>query len=861
VLLLLADLGILFLFWRIPGLIRGGEATADPQRRHESTLLCLTYILFTAVFGRIMLQGDDLITGLLLVAAIYFALRNKAVAVDVLLAVGVWFSLGILAWIPLFWCYGMIGRVKASDSNPSGPHSGIIRALLLRIGVLAGGLCLLYLPFLFYSGRPLGQIVQFHLERGTQLESSVASILIMGAKIFGYELSTDFTHHAIHLSGTLAGQGAAVTGILSILVYLVLTLYLIRMLMVQSSQASRGLWLIRGLLATILALLATSKIFLPQYLLWICPLAVIIAHDLKPRTSRIGWYLLVVNLVSAVLFFFFYPNLIELNILPAVLLMVRNAMVIWLVVLLLRPDKSDADQREPIVKISPIAKKYLLYVPVVLLFAWGTIAAFRPIRNADVWMHLRVADDIIAGSEIPRVDRYSAVAAGRAHLTHEWLSALIFRGIYQLGGGKALSVFRAMMMLAMLLLLWFSLEKRARRFVLTAPLLALAAYVILERVFVRPHIFTLLFLCVWVFCIEHWRRERRPRYLVILVPLQILWANLHGGYFIALVLGAMMTGTTALLTVFPFLSKSERFSRSDVFKFAVLTAACLVASLVNPHGLELMKFSLTMSIASGYIKQYVYEWGSPLAAKYRGRAYGFDIVLGLLGLMWLGLILNIKRKPFLDAVFALLATVITVQAIRFVSFIGILGFPLTVRAWQSVADTAAKPLLVKRHPYVETALIATIIASTLIYGFPYDKSNHRRIGWGFGGRLPVKTVEFLRQQEVKGVIYNDYADGAYILHHLVPDIRPVMDSRIDVYGSELTYEYFSSRDDPVKFFRYLNKYDVSFILLMQSEKNIPVIQMLSQLPSSKLLLRADERFLFSYDADLLPAEIRQRLKP
>jgi hypothetical protein len=36
--------------------------------------------------------------------------------------------------------------------------------------------------------------------------------------------------------------------------------------------------------------------------------------------------------------------------------------------------------------------------------------------------------------------------------------------------------------------------------------------------------------------------------------------------------------------------------------------------------------------------------------------------------------------------------------------------------------------------------------------------------------------------------------------------------------------------------------------------------MLSQLPASKLLLRADERFLFSYNPMLLPAAIRQRLE-
>src|SRR5210317_1730895 len=49
--MLLADLGILLFFWRISALVRGGEVKTDMTRRYESTVLCLTYILFTAVFG------------------------------------------------------------------------------------------------------------------------------------------------------------------------------------------------------------------------------------------------------------------------------------------------------------------------------------------------------------------------------------------------------------------------------------------------------------------------------------------------------------------------------------------------------------------------------------------------------------------------------------------------------------------------------------------------------------------------------------------------------------------------------------------------------------------------------------------
>jgi hypothetical protein len=493
---------------------------------------------------------------------------------------------------------------------------------------------------------------------------------------------------------------------------------------------------------------------------------------------------------------------------------------------------------------------------VILLFAWGTIAAFCPVSSNDLWLLLREAADIVTSGEIPRIEQYSAVAAGRPYLAHEWLSGLIFLGIFKLGGGEALTVFRASIMLGMLLLLWYSLAKKDRSFMLAAPLLALAAYLILIRVFVRPHIFTHLFLCIWVFALAHWRRERRLRYLILLVPLQILWANLHGGYIFALVLGAVMTGTTAVLVLRPGWSKDESYAGSDVATFAVLTVACLAVSLINPNGPRLLEFSLTMGLASDYIKQVVFEWASPFGVKY-ASSYGREAALGMILLVWLGLGLNVKRRPFLDAVIALLATVMSVQAVRFLSFIGILGFPIAVRAWRAAADTHMNRMPVQRRPLIVAALFGLLIVSTVIYGFPYGETKHRRVGWGLGGRMPYQETSFLAEQGFNGTIFNDYGDGAFLIYHLYPKVRPVMDSRIDVYGRELYREYLFSRENPTKFFQYLNKYKVSLILLRKSQQNLQINQYLNYIPATKLLLETDKRYLFSYDPELLPPELLQ----
>ena len=853
-LMLLADLGVLLVLTRISALVASGEVDEDGPRRYQGALICLTYILLTAVFGRLLYQGYDLLMALLLAAAIYYALRRKALVVDVLAAVAIWLNLTALIWLPLLWWYGFI---SGNGQSPRG-IAEFMRVLLRRAAVLAGSLGVLFLPFLVLSGRSLGQVVSAYFEGGIQIESTAASILMLASKVFGFELAGEFTHRAMHLSGQLSSRGAMISTLVSVIVLVIVTVLMARKLSDEEQGPARGVWLIGGLFATLLAVLATSRIFLPQSLLWVCPLAAVLALDHRRRISQNGRYLFGVNLLSVVVFFFFYPNLSEMHLLPAVLLLIRNVLVIWLVLSVLLCSGAGADEREPRMRITPRTRKYLLYLSVVLLLLWGTIAAFCPVSSNDLWLLMKEGADIIVSGEIPSVDRYSAVAAGRPYLAHEWLSALIFLGIFKLGGGEALTVFRALTMLAMLLLLWFSLEKRARGFVLATPLLALAGYTILVRVFVRPHVFTLLFLCIWVFCLERWRRQRRLGYLILLIPLQVLWANLHGGYIFALIIGVMMTGAMAFLVMLPSWSRDESYAWSDVRVLAGLTAACLVASLINPHGLRLVEFSLNIGLASDYIKQVVFEWASPFGPKYVS-SYGRIVILWMFFLVWLGLTLNIKRRPLLDAAFALLATVMTVQAIRFVAYIGILGFPIAVRAWLAVADTHARSLLVRRRPLLEAALFILILASTLVYGFPYGEAKHRRVGWGLGGRMPYQATRYIAEQGLAGTIYNDYGDGAFLIYHLFPGIRPVMDSRIDLYGSELAREYFTSRDHPVTFFRYLNKYNVSYILLRKSQKNGQILDYLVSIPATEILLETDDRLLFSYDPKRLLPELKQQI--
>ena len=860
-LVLIADLAILLMLIRVGASVFAEDKDRDDtERRYPATLLCLIYILFTLFLGPLLFRRYDLIPALLLIATVDSTLRNKNILADVLLAVAVGFNLTTIIWVPLIWCYGYIRRHEEAASDNTAKSNTLAGVLLPRIAVLAVALGVLFLPFILIAGRSLWTIVSVYLEFGLQIESTAAGILMVGAKLSGVELGTDTTLQVLHLTGSAGRWGAIVSAVVTVLVITILSIRTALPLRKPAAAAWRGLRLIRGLLIVTLALLAFTPVFLPQFMLWIMPLAAFCVLAGKTPVRAAGWGLFSATLLTTILANFYQAELGQLQLLPAIILLGRNALIIWSTFQLLRPDSPAADQPDERLSHIQPATRYPLRIPTILLFAWGTIAAFCPVSSNDLWLLLREGMDIVANSAIPRIEQYSAVAFGRPYLAHEWLSGLVFLGIFNLGGGEALTVFRASVMLAMLFLLWYSLEKQDRGFILAAPLLALAAYTILIRVFVRPHLFTHLFLCVWVFCLAHWQRKRRLGFLVLLVPIQVLWANLHGAYIFAPVLGAVITGVLVLHVLFPGWTQNNSYTWADVKIFAVLTIVCLAVSLINPNGAKLLEFSLGMGFGSDYIKEFVYEWASPFGPRY-AQSYGREAALCMILLVWLGLALNIKRRPVWDVVLALLATGMTVQAIRFLSFIGMLGFPIVVRAWRQAAENWIEAHFLKRRPLLETALVAILLVSTLIYGFPYGQSQikHRQIGWGLGGREPLEVVRYITEQGLEGAIFNDYADGAFIIYHLSPRVRPVMDSRIDVYGDKLYREYFLCRRHPVPFFRYLNKYNVNLILLRKSNDNLQINNYLYNIPATKLLLETEYRVLFSYDPALLPPELKQQI--
>jgi hypothetical protein len=458
-----------------------------------------------------------------------------------------------------------------------------------------------------------------------------------------------------------------------------------------------------------------------------------------------------------------------------------------------------------------------------------TIAlTLTPITNNDLFLHLRTGSIVLATGSVPRVDDYSALAAGRPFVAHEWLSGVIFRLVEMAGGSHG---FDALVLLKVGVAILIALVLVRAAAFLGAPVsiaIPCAAFVMLlaaARFLERPHILGSLLLVATLALLARRRArlgaglpDRSPR---LLFPLQIAWANLHGSF----VLGPAIVGLAAVSSAIEGLcgETARREARlRESGRLALLVPGLLVASLVNPYGVALLKFpfALTSSAFMGQIYEWMPPYTEPFRSSYMARYYALWAVGGAIALA-LAFVRARRRREPAPWLF---------QALLFAGF-----FVLSLRMNRQVTDfalatcpgvAAALGTGARRRapgPSVWLGMTCVLLALTAwiaVAGYPMNPSNRRPLGLGLGRSIPVAAADYVERNRLAGNVFNTYGTGAYLVYRFHPAVRVAMDSRNDVYGEALWLDYQRALTSPAELARMLTRIDAAFIFLEWTQPGV-----------------------------------------
>lgn len=217
-----------------------------------------------------------------------------------------------------------------------------------------------------------------------------------------------------------------------------------------------------------------------------------------------------------------------------------------------------------------------------LIFLFGKLdGAATLLGDGDTGWHIRAGEWMLANGRVPRTDMFSFTRPGEPWFAWEWLWDLCFGWLHQAAGMEAVVLASVLVLSVTSALLYRLVRSMCGNVPVAIGVTLLAVMASSIHWLARPHLFTMLFLVVFLGLVER-ARAGRPLVLAWLPVLMVLWTNLHGGFVAGLILiGGYVAGDVAAALLLP----AERSLALERARWcAAAGAACAVATFANPYG-------------------------------------------------------------------------------------------------------------------------------------------------------------------------------------------------------------------------------------------------------------------------------------
>jgi len=427
--------------------------------------------------------------------------------------------------------------------------------------------------------------------------------------------------------------------------------------------------------------------------------------------------------------------------------------------------------------------------------------------DGDTGYHIRAGEYIIETLSIPKRDIFSFHTPAMPWTAHEWLSEVIMALVHNWLGLTGIVTFFAFL----LALTTYLLFKILREY--EADILAATAVTILvfdsARIhwLARPHVFSFLLMIICHFVLESWHRGRANR-LYLLVPIMLLWVNLHGGYLGGFILmGAYLVGAWAQRLSAP---PARRAACTKKWKqLAVTIAACLVVCLINPYGYQILLFPFHL-VSDKFLMDHVSEFLSP---NFHDRMPFKYLLLLLIAIV----ALSRKGVEATELVLILTFTDMALLSARYIPLFALITAPILARHATGLRESiGGRPaeFLKKRlenvarldaraTDYLWPAAALLIVAVAVYSGkFPHSFDEKTK---------PVAASEFLMKERMAGNMFNNDEFGDYLIYRSYPSYKVFFDGRSDMYGAGMLQEYQKISNFEPGWEAILDKYHITWI--------------------------------------------------
>ena len=454
-------------------------------------------------------------------------------------------------------------------------------------------------------------------------------------------------------------------------------------------------------------------------------------------------------------------------------------------------------------------KRLAAAAPVVFFFAAvAALGCFRLV-DADLWLYLRVGEGICRSGRVPRADVFSYSAAGRPWVDVHWLAQAALWLAYRAGGAEGLSVLRLALVAAIFAVLYRCCRRSAPP-ALACGVLALALVAAGDGFLMKPQLFALLLAAAFVSALE--RPGRAPWFLV---PLQLLWANVHPSFFLG----------PALVLLYWADARVKGGGRGGAS--GPLLAACALACLATPYGPAVL-LQPWRQVGTRLYAETVIPWLPPSSAFPAPASFlYFRIMLAITAVSFA---LNARNaRPAHLAVAAAFA-VLSLRSRRHIPLFAVLSAPglaynlgRTAEAFRARAPGAARALGAA-YAALLCAFLAFLVRDAATGEFYFRQRSLKRFGVGVSSiAYPDAAMDFLAAARAPGRVFCNYDIASYVAGRPGRSFPVFIDGRNLVYGEGLLRRYLDAMGDPASLDSLAEEYGVDALLFSHASRDVKAI--------------------------------------
>jgi len=465
-------------------------------------------------------------------------------------------------------------------------------------------------------------------------------------------------------------------------------------------------------------------------------------------------------------------------------------------------------------------------IPILVLF-WCTTGVGWLLTDSDTGWHIRTGEWILSNGRVPDADVFSFTRPGSPWFAWEWLSDVVMAAVHHVAGLSGI----VLLCIALLGLTSTCIYRNAvaesghRLIAIVLTALGMAASTI--HWLARPHLLTPLLAAVFLGTLIRVQRSGKSRLLMVLPPLTILWVNLHGGFFV----GIVLLITYALGSVVEDFIQEDRFCvRTRAKNYALTAVACLAASLINPHGYRL-HIHVAQYLGASFYMQRISEFQSPDFHSFSAAYFETFLVLAIAAAFW-----HLASGRLIQVMLLLSWAHLALYSVRNIPIFAVVAAPSiasALREWLEYTRTTSSLKWLRRF---------SNSVSDLEAGLQFIASHHKRdrlhcipclAVWALGvvlaypghfkalraefdpNRFPVMASSALSRQTAPNSIrlYANWQWGGYLIYRLWPSLKVFDDGRTDFYGPAFVQDGLDVWDAHSNWSAILAEYHVNAALL------------------------------------------------